>query len=104
MSKINIINKTVAFAEHKNGFYATVETSLSREERTMADNFVKKTPDTLLEVVEVEFKIPLGFAEIKLPITAHAKNGGKTRKVAARERSAEARHVRWSAVLLQGGV
>lgn len=39
----------------------------------MAENFVQKTLDTLLEVVEVEFKIPLGFAEIKFPVTAHAK-------------------------------
>ena len=36
-------------------------------------NFVRKTLDVLLEIVEVEFKVSLGFAEIKLPVTAHAK-------------------------------
>lgn len=43
-------------------------------------NIVEKTLDTLLEIVEVEFKIPLGFAEIKLPVTAHAKKWWKNKK------------------------
>lgn len=46
----------------------------------MADNFVQRTLDALLEVVEVEFKIPLGFAEIKFPVTAHAKKWWKNKK------------------------
>jgi hypothetical protein len=46
----------------------------------MTENFVAKTLDTLLEVVEVEFKIPLGFAEIKFPVTAHAKEWWKNKK------------------------
>ena len=39
----------------------------------MTENFVQKTLSTLLEFVEVEFKLQLGFAEIKFPVTAHAK-------------------------------
>ena len=46
----------------------------------MAENFVQKTLDILLNVVEVELKIPLGFAEIKLPVTAHAKKWWKNKK------------------------
>jgi len=46
----------------------------------MTENFVQKTLDKLLEVVEVEFKIPLGFAEIKFPVTAHAKKWWKNKK------------------------
>ena len=46
----------------------------------LAENFVQKTLDTLLNIVEVEFKIPLGFAEIKLPVTAHAKKWWKNKK------------------------
>jgi len=46
----------------------------------MEENFVQKTLSTLLEIVEVEFKIPLGFAEIKFPVTAHAKKWWKNKK------------------------
>lgn len=46
----------------------------------MAENFVQRTLDTLLEVVEVEFKIPLGFAEIKLPVTDHVKKWWEDKK------------------------
>jgi hypothetical protein len=46
----------------------------------MAENFVTKTLDTLLEVVDIEFKIPLGFAEIKFPATSQAKEWWKNKK------------------------
>jgi hypothetical protein len=44
-------------------------------------NFVRKTLDTLFKVVEVEFKVPLlGFGEIKMPVTSHAKEWWENKK------------------------
>ena len=42
--------------------------------------FAQKTLDKLLEVVDVEFKIPLGIAEIKFPATEVAKNWWENKK------------------------
>jgi tetratricopeptide (TPR) repeat protein len=44
------------------------------------ETFVRKTLDKLLEVVEVEFKIPLGIAEVKFSATEVAKNWWENKK------------------------
>ncbi|HLA06253.1 MAG TPA: hypothetical protein VJ022_02335, partial [Anaerolineales bacterium] len=44
------------------------------------ENFVHKTLDKLLEVIEVELKLPLGIAEVKMSPTAIAKEWRENQK------------------------
>src|SRR5688572_6995980 len=43
-------------------------------------NFVRKTLDSLLDVIEVELKLPLGIAEVKMSPTAIAKEWRENQK------------------------